>query len=304
MMKILITGAAGMLGRDLVDALKDRFDLVGVGLGSGRDLPIPYEEVDLADAAGVLAFWQKTRPELVFHLAAMTQVDQCETDREAAYRSNTQAVQCVAEASRKVETPVVFFSTDFVFDGSEAREYREEDLPNPLSYYGRTKADAEDVLKNSGAAFVVFRLCWLYGVRGRSFPAAILGQAKKGVPLRVVDDQFGRPTYTRDICSVLGSILDKDPQSFQRQAGQIFHLANDGVANWAEFAEETLRFAGCSLPVLRINSAELDRPARRPAHAVLSLKKTESVLGVKLRSWQEALKDFMAEYQTGPKGAS
>ena len=285
-----------MLGQDLIDALKAH-ELSGVGLGEGRDLGIPYETADLSDQALVDPCWDKVRPELVFHLAALTNVDLCETERDLACRANTKAVACVAQASKRHGAPVVFFSTDFVFDGLEAREYTETDTPNPLSYYGTTKRDAETVLKTCGGPFVIFRICWLYGARGRSFPASILAQAEKGAPLKVVSDQIGRPTYTRDVCNALSQLLSADENVFQRYAGETFHLANDGTASWADFADETLRLAGYPIQVERITAAQLNRPARRPAHAVLSLDKTQTILGVRLRPWQLALKDFIRERQ-------
>lgn len=299
MAKILITGAAGMLGTDLVSALRDHFELVGVGLSEGTHLPIAYHRLDLTDRQAVSEFWQKTRPSLVIHLAAMTQVDLCETERDRAYQANTEAVKAVADASRDLGATLVFFSTDFVFDGKENREYREEDSCAPLSYYGETKRQAEEYLKSSGVSFVVFRICWLYGLGGRSFPRAILEIAEKQTVLRVVSDQIGRPTYTKDICGALRELLLRDKDIFSKVAGNFFHLANSGTASWADFAEEVLKDAGhLQHQVVRITAAEFNRPAPRPAHAVMNLDKTHEMLGVQLRPWQEALKVFIAEYRT------
>ncbi len=295
-MRILITGAAGMLGHDLIDALKP-YDLSGVGLGEGSGLGIPYETADLSEQALVDQCWDRIRPELVFHLAAFTNVDLCETERDLASLANTKAVECVARASKRHQAPVVFFSTDFIFDGFQEREYVESDTPNPLSYYGATKRDAEAALKACGGPYVTFRICWLYGARGRSFPASILAQAEKGAPLKVVADQVGRPTYTRDVCNALSRLLSADEKIFHRVAGETFHLANDGTASWADFADETLRLAGYSVKVERITAAQLNRPAKRPAHAVLSLVKTQKILGLRLRPWQAALADFIRERQ-------
>ena len=137
-MKILITGAAGMLGTDLVSALQDRFELVGAGLSDGRHLAIPYHQLDLSDACAVNAFWKTEQPALVFHLAAMTQVDLCETERENAYQANTAAVKCVADASRDCGAALVFISTDFVFDGKAINVVSSEEIPE-REYKGLTE---------------------------------------------------------------------------------------------------------------------------------------------------------------------
>ncbi|MBP9864950.1 MAG: dTDP-4-dehydrorhamnose reductase [Candidatus Omnitrophica bacterium] len=301
-MKVLITGAAGMLGRDLVDALRPQFDLVGCGIGDGSMLPIAYSEVDLTNQPLVEKFWDQTKPDLVFHLAAVTDVDLCEKkeEQERVALANTRAVEFVARASQRHEAPVVFISTDFVFDGQEVREYSEEDAPNPLSFYGQTKADAEKVLREIGGLYVVFRICWLYGLHGRSFPRAILQAAQKKDQLKVVSDQVGRPTYTRDICAAFKTMLSSDAQIFRKNAGNIFHLANTGTASWADFAAEVLKLSeSMNCTVERISWRELDPPraARRPEHAVLSLEKVRRELGVELRPWQDALKEFIPELQ-------
>ena len=305
-MKILITGAGGMLGTDLVEALRGHFDIVGLGLFEAPHLKIPYRCLDLTDSRAVEDLWFQEKPELVFHLAAMTHVDDCEIKRDEASRANVLAVKNVANASKKINAPVVFFSTDFVFNGKEMREYTEEDVPDPKSHYAVTKAQAEKFLQNCGCLFVIFRICWLYGLRGRSFPRAILNMAAKQKEVKVVADQIGRPSYTRDISSALASLLRREPAIFKRLAGQIFHLANAGTASWADFAEEVLKLAGHKEhTVKRIGWRDFKRDvnpdsAERPEHAILSLQKTRDVLGIQLRPWQEGLRDFIQEYQDHP----
>jgi len=289
-----------MLGRDLAAALRDKFDLAGVGLGSGNDLGIPYKELDLADTNQVQAYWDHEKPDLVFHLAAMTDVDACELEanRDTVYRNNTHVVDVVAQASKKHQAPIVFISTDFVFDGRDRREYAENDEVNPLSVYGKSKADAEKILRDGGGMFVIFRICWLYGLHGRSFPRAILQASKNKSCLKVVQDQIGRPTFTRDVCGAFSMMLDRDEECFRKKSGNIFHLANTGKASWADFAEEVLQAAQIkNCKVERISCSELDPPrlAKRPEHAVLSLDKLKKEFGVELRTWQEAVNEFIPE---------
>lgn len=300
MKKILITGAAGMLGQDLVETLRGGpFELCGVGLGKGDHLGIAYEEVDLTDESRVEIIWKRLKPDIVFHLAAMTNVDLCETERDQAYAANTKAVEIVAAATKKHGKTLVFISTDFVFDGKKDEEYSEEEKRAPLSYYGETKRLAEDAVAASGAAYVIFRICWLYGLRGRSFPKAILDIAEKQPVLKVVADQVGRPTYTRDLCRAFADLLIRNSSAFEQAAGHIFHLANSGTASWADFAEEVLRHSAFKdRKVERITAAEFGRPAERPRHAVLHLEKSEKMLSLRLRPWQEGVKDFMEEYRS------
>ncbi len=298
-MKILITGAKGMLGSDLTQAFEADHKVLGVGRGSATHLTIPYFSFDLTDQRRLTALVEKERPEIIFHTAAMTDVDGCQSQPQAAQRDNVEVTKNVTQAANRVDAPVVFFSTDYVFDGKKKGEYTEQDQPNPLSVYAKTKVEAEQEIQSEAKAFVIFRTSWLFGFHGRSFPRSILEKASAAKKIRVVSDQIGRPTYTRDFARALADLLSRRPHALREAAGDIFHAANAGSVSWSEFARQILTEADqTEVKVESIHTPELDRPAPRPLNSVLSLEKSRRMLGIQLRPWQEALHDFIQELKS------
>jgi len=283
-----------MLGTDLVIALAPHFSVVGTGRRKMSDLPVPYVSLDLLDKKATRDFFEKERPALIFHTAAMTNVDGCERDRGAAVQGNEQMTRNVAEAAKAIDAFLVFFSTDYVFDGKKKGGYLEEDPTAPLNVYGETKRKAEEAIQDSGSRFAIFRTSWLYGLHGGSFPRTILEKGASVASLKVVCDQVGRPTYTQDIAQAFQKALLEDEKVLEKAAGQICNLANDGTASWADFAQEILRLAHFEgVDVEFVDSAQVKRDAVRPLNSVLSLDKTERVLGIHLRPWQAAIRDFV-----------
>ncbi len=302
-MKCLITGAGGMLGSDLAGKFAKSFKIIGLGRKpKPPHLNIPYLVCDLNDEAAVGKIFEKEKPDVVFHAAAMTRVDDCEFERERAVRDNAEATRGMVEACNKVKAFLIFFSTDYVFDGEKKDAYCEDDACNPLNVYGETKLLAEEAIRRDAESYVIFRTSWLYGLHGRSFPRTILNLAKAGSPLKIVSDQIGRPTYTKDIACALYELFDKNGQTSKKLNRQIFHLANQGTASWAEFAESILRAASSGeARIERISSDQRPQGAKRPKNSVLSLEKTERILGIKMRPWQEAVKDFIQEFNASEK---
>ncbi len=296
--KVLITGASGMLGKDLSLQFQNHFEVVGAGRRALNSFPIPYFQQDLCDLPGTRNLFEREKPDIVFHTAAMTAVDDCETQREKAFKENVEVTRNVADASNRVNAQVVFFSTDYVYDGNKRGEYEETDTTAPLNYYGETKLAAEQSLRQTAEKFVIFRTSWLYGLNGKSFPRTILEKARETETLKVVSDQTGRPTFTRDMAKALCGLLVTDPRALEKVSGEIFHLANQGTASWAEFAKTILELGGFNhVRVEPITTTELQRPARRPLNSVLSLRKLELTLGIRLRPWKEALQHFILELQ-------
>jgi dTDP-4-dehydrorhamnose reductase len=297
-MKILITGAGGMLGSDLARFFQGKFPTIGVGRRAASHLSIPYFQQDLSNAEALEALTAKEKPDLIFHAAAMTNVDGCEREPERAWRDNVDVTKNVIQVSNRVGALLVFFSTDYVFDGSKKGEYEEKDIPRPLNIYGETKYQAEQVVRGQAKQFVIFRLSWLYGLHGRSFPRAILEKAQQTDRLEVVSDQIGRPTYTADVAQALFQLISRNKNILATVSGEIFHLANEGITSWASFAEEILHLAKKNqVKVEPITSQQLKRDARRPLNSVLNLAKSHELLGLRLRSWKEAIADFVREFQ-------
>ena len=284
----LIAGCRGQLGHALSERLAADTDCEVV---AAVDLP----EVDLADAQAVGALFTglaSEPPDVAVNVAAFTQVDRCEREPEAAERGNTVAPALLAEACEKRGIRLVHVSTDYVFAGDSPIAYREQDEPKPRTVYGRTKLAGEERVLTTSPDSLILRTSWLFG-RGRNFIAAILAQARErragraSGPLRVVDDQYGRPTYAHDLAGAIVYLVE-------RGARGLYHVANREVASWWELARASLDEAGYEdLSVERIRTDELTVDAPRPMRSVLDCSKAEA-LGVKMRSWRDAVSAYLA----------
>ncbi|MGC8808764.1 MAG: dTDP-4-dehydrorhamnose reductase [bacterium] len=276
-MKILVLGARGMLGQDLVPLLSLNYEAIA------RDI----QDFDITNAQRVEEEILRLKPQVVINAAAYTDVDGCESNRELALSVNAKGAGNIAQACALIQAKLIHLSTDYVFDGSSADPYQEDDRPNPLNVYGLSKLQGELAIKESGAAYLIIRTQWLYGAHGRNFVDTIIKAAQKEKELRVVNDQRGSPTYTKDLSSAIKEILEKNAQG-------IIHVANSGSCTWYEFAKEILQQLGMKqIPIKPISSAELARPAKRPANSVLNCQKFEKISGRKMRPWQEALRDYL-----------
>jgi dTDP-4-dehydrorhamnose reductase len=296
-MKILITGAGGMLGSDLTAALKINHDVLGAGRNPAPHLGVRFIQRDLSQLSCALEICKKEKPEIVFHAAAMTNVDACEQDREEAMRQNHLMTAEIAKACRETGAFLIFFSTDYVFDGSKKGEYLETDSTQPVNVYGESKRAAEKSIHENKPSYAIFRVSWLYGLNGKSFPRTILERARQQNSFEIVDDQVGRPTFTRDLAAYFAQSL-QDTSVLPKMNAQIFHLANSGTCSWAEFASWLLRRADFqAATVTPIKSEKLNRPAKRPLNSVFSLEKSRNLLGASLRSWQDAAGDFVKEFK-------
>jgi dTDP-4-dehydrorhamnose reductase len=284
----LIAGCRGQLGHALGErvAADPHCEVVAA---------VDREELDLADAQAVAALFDglaSKPPDIAVNAAAFTQVDRCEREPEAAERGNTVVPGLLAEACEKRGIRLVHVSTDYVFSGDSPIAYREQDEPKPRSVYGSTKLAGEERVLTISADSLIVRTSWLFG-RGRNFIAAILAQARErragraSGPLRVVDDQYGRPTYAHDLAEAIVYLVE-------RGVGGLYHVANRGVASWWELARASLDEAGYEdLSVERIRTDELTADAPRPMRSVLDCSKAET-LGVKMRDWKDAVSAYLA----------
>jgi dTDP-4-dehydrorhamnose reductase len=276
--RVLVTGASGMLGSDLAPALA----------GAGYEVfPRPRADLDVTDEREVAAAFRDVDPHVVVNCAAFTKVDACETDPEA-WTVNVRGVKLLARECRRRATRLVQISTDFVFDGEKREPYGEADETAPLSTYGRTKRAGEEAALECPGALVV-RASWLFGRGGWNFVEAILKQVDDGRrELSVVDDQRGRPTATTDLSEAIVALLATG-------AAGIYHFANAGEVTWYDFALEILRLSGRGdVNVRRTTSAELARPAPRPAYSVLDTSKYQSLTGRPIRHFREPLVEYLA----------
>lgn len=268
-----MTGAAGMLGHDLVALLAPGHEVTAVDL-----------DVDVTDPAAVRACVRDVRPEAVFHLAAWTDVDGAEAREAEAHAVNALGAGNVAAAAAEVAAAVVYPSTDYVFDGRKGAPYAEDDPPSPLGAYGRTKLAGERVAAAAHPGGVrVARTAWLYGRAGRNFVDTMLRLGAERDEVAVVDDQVGSPTWTRDLAPALVALLDLPPG--------VYHTAGAGSVTWAGFAEAVFAEAGLDCRVRRITTAELGRPAPRPAMSALASTRPGAP---RLRGWRRALREYIA----------
>jgi dTDP-4-dehydrorhamnose reductase len=276
--RVLVPGAAGMLGSDLGPALA----------AAGYEvLARPKSDLDITDAKNVLRVMRELTPDVVVNCAAFTKVDDCETDPRA-FEVNAKAVGHLADACGHVGAQLVQVSTDFVFDGAKGAPYVEDDSVNPLSGYGKSKrAGEEEALRLPGSLIV--RASWLFGRSGWNFIEAMLKQAQSGrKKISVVVDQVGRPTATTDLSAAIVALLETGTSG-------VYHFANRGEVSWNEFAREILWRAGRGdVEVEATTSDALARPARRPPYSVLDTGKYERLTGRAIRLFHEPLAEYLA----------
>jgi len=278
-MRILVTGARGMLGRDLCPLLREKGHDV-----TEWDLP----QRDITEVTPTIAEAVKLKPAAIYHLAAITDVDGCEKNRAEAYKVNTLGAWAMALAARDSKAELVYISTDYVFDGAKKHPYLENDKPNPLNYYGSTKLLGEQAVMRDIKNYYVCRTSWLFGLHGKNFVDTILRLAKEKGSVDVVTDQLGSPTYTRDLAVALALL----PGS--KKYG-IYNISNAGSCTWYDYAREIVQRAGLKAEVKPTTSDKRVRPARRPAFSVLDNWYFHSRFDYRLRPWQEALQEFLKQ---------
>lgn len=278
-MRVTIFGASGLLGKELIREWTG--DAV-TGLGS--------RDADLRDADRVRDVVQETCPEWVVLAAAYTDVDKCESNREAAFAVNRDGAANVAAAATTVGARLVFLSSDYVFDGKKKTPYETGDARNPQSVYGQSKAEAEVRLLELMPGCCIARTSWLFGTGGKCFPDTILKLAASRPALDVVNDQRGCPTYAVDLARAIVQLCRKN-------ASGIVHVTNASDCSWFEFAEEIVRYSGLATTVRPVSSQQMARPAPRPAYSVLSPIRLQS-LGIEMPSWRDALRRYLEQRQT------
>ena len=297
--KILITGSSGMLGTDLCRELRGSYEIYGADLAAappGRRAAGKYK-TDITDKDGIAGIVKKIRPDIVIHTAAMTDVDGCELDPKKAYKINSGGTRNTALACKAAGAVLIYISTDFVFDGKKKKHYKEADRPRPLGVYADSKLKGEEAVKKILKKYFILRTGWLYGRHGKNFVDTILTKAKSGGALKVVDDQVGSPTYTKDLTKAIHALVEKivsESRVMDRgPVAGIYHVTNSGSVSWFDYAVEILKRAGLKTKVLPISSRELARPAKRPAMSILDNSKFSRFTGYSMRNWREALKDYV-----------
>lgn len=287
--KILLTGKNGQVGWELQRALAPLGEVVAV------DRRI----LDLASADSIRAVIREVKPQLIVNPAAYTAVDQAENESALAQAVNAVAPGVMAEEAKRLGAALVHYSTDYVFDGSKTAPYTEDDAPNPLNAYGRTKLAGEQAIQAVGGQHLILRTSWVYGLRGRNFLKTILRLAKEREELKIVDDQLGAPTWSRLLAEATAQILARQDADMPGSGG-LYHLAAGGVTSWYGFARAILdeqgRLAGGAVSRLTpIPTADYPLPAMRPAYSVMSSDKLRHAYAVALPSWDHGLRLCMED---------
>ncbi|HEX6116868.1 MAG TPA: dTDP-4-dehydrorhamnose reductase [Solirubrobacterales bacterium] len=275
-MRVIVTGAAGMLGSDLVPALRDRGHVV---TGLSR------RELDITDARAVEAALAEHRPECVVNCAAWTDVDGAEADEAAATLLNDQAAALTAAAAAGIGASYVFISTDYVFDGTRGAPYVESDPTDPIGAYGRSKLGGETSVAVANPRSFIVRTSWLFGRHGKNFVETMLGLADTEPEVLVVSDQVGCPTYTVHLAAALAELIERDDFG-------VHHIAGSGECSWFDFAQEIFDQSGAETRVMAATTEMLARPAPRPAYSVLRSERRNPIV---LPDWRRGLAEYLAE---------
>ncbi len=299
--RILVTGADGQVGWELQRCLQPLGEVVTSALQAG----IAQRSLNLADPDAIRALVRELRPQLIVNAAAYTAVDQAEDDVDLAMAINAVAPGVLAEEARRCGAALVHYSTEYVFDGNKADLYLEEDAPNPLSVYGRSKLAGEQAIRQIDAAHLIFRTSWVYGMRGKNFLLTMLRLARERPELNVVDDQVGAPNWSRLLAEATAQALatqlrgaDGRWDGALERLGNVsglYHLSASGATSWCGFARGILELAASTCRVKGITTAEYPLRAPRPLNSRLNTEKFSRTFGLDLPEWDEALKLCMAE---------
>lgn len=280
-MQTLIVGADGQLGCVLVDV----FSTEGPATG------LTFAELDITDERALRTAVRRVRPDLIVNAAAYTDVERAESERDAAFRVNEEGGRLVARQAAEHNVPVVYYSTDFVFDGTKRRPYETGDPIDPRGVYAESKAAGEAATREACAKHFIVRTAWLYGIGGNNFVEKILNAAPSCPSLRVVDDEVGSPTYTRDLAEATRALC-------RTAAYGTYHAVNAGACSRFAFAQAILLAAGIATPVEPCSASEYPSKAPRPAYSVLSNAKLEAACGYRMPPWEDALRRYMQKRET------
>ena len=279
-MKVLVTGANGLLGRDLCPILKkEGCEVIKTDIeGEGLDFVL-----DILDKKTVEEIFLKEKPDVIIHCAAYTNADKAQEEFEKAEKINVEGTKNVALASKKIGAIMVYISTDYVFDGEKGAPYLPNDLPKPINNYGKTKFLGEEIVRRNLEKYYILRTSWLYGAYGRNFVETMISLAKNNEKIKVVDDQIGSPTWTLDLSNGIIKILKE--KEFKGKYG-VYHLSGGGKTSWHGFAEKIFEKMNLKVDLKPCATKDFPRLAKRPKYSVLENN------GL-LRDWELALDDYI-----------
>lgn len=278
-MKILVTGVKGQLGYDVVQEGEKR------GLEMfGTDV----DNMDITDAGQVKQVIEEYKPDTVIHCAAYTAVDAAEDNQELCRKINVDGTRNIAEVCRSLDIPLMYFSTDYIFNGRGENFWNEDDEKQPLNVYGKTKYEGELAVQELVEKYFILRISWVFGKNGSNFIKTMLRLGKERGTVSVVSDQIGSPTYTYDLARLVVDMIQTDKYG-------VYHVTNDGICSWYEFACEIFKQAGMDVEVMPLTTAEYPAKAARPFNSRMSKEKLERAGFEILPAWQDALKRYLQQ---------
>jgi len=291
-MKILLTGKDGQVGFELNRKLEKIYEVIA----TGRD------ELDFLNLENIGYFIDKNKPDMIINAAAYTSVDKAESEPDLAYKINVSALEVICEKAKELNIPIIHFSTDYVFDGSHHEPYKETDKTNPLSIYGKTKRDAEEIIRLH-SKHIIMRTSWVFGVRGNNFLKTIFRAIQEKNLLTVVDDQWGAPTSAKMLADVTFEVIKNIKNNFSFKDYGTYHVASNGETTWYRYAkyiyEESIRLGiGSKIKCSQISSIlSVDYPmkAKRPLNSRLSSQKIKETFMVELPHWQDEVQNVLKE---------
>jgi len=292
-MKILITGNKGQLGTELTNIINDMRSELGAipeAYYGAEVVGVDIDTLDISDEKSLEGFaaFQKEPFDLILNCAAMTNVDACETEYEAALKGNAVAPKNIAAFAEKQRAKLVHISTDYVFNGKSEKPYTEDDVPAPVTAYGKSKLLGEQNVQEACSRAFILRTAWLYGKTGNNFVKTILKLASERDRITVVYDQVGNPTNANDLAHHILKVG-------VTEGFGIYHVTGNGICSWFDFAKEIVRLSGLKCEVAPVTTAEFPRPAPRPAFSAMDHVKLRGTVGDEMRQWQDALAAYISQ---------
>ena len=303
-MNILLTGAAGQLGSELIPLLS----AYGKVIATDRFRPLipvdDFAELDIGKTGALDNLLDRIKPDLIVNAAAYTAVDQAESDVDTAFEVNAKLPADLAAWAKQNDAGLIHYSTDYIFDGSSAEPYREDDATGPKNVYGESKLAGEQAITDSACKHVILRTSWVYSSHGKNFVLSMLALARKGLSLKVVDDQRGCPTWARNLALASCGVIENWQQNTTAGDSGVFHYCDDQTLSWYDFANAVFKQAvNAGLldnePELTpVPGTEFPTPAQRPEWSVLDTQKIENIFKIEAASFDQALEDVINEILT------
>lgn len=302
-MNILLTGAAGQLGNELLPLLSARGNVTATDLMVPQVSSTRWVKLDISNAAKLESLLDQVRPELIVNTAAFTAVDAAETAVDVAFEVNAALPERLANWAKQNHASLMHYSTDYIFSGESTMPYLETDLPGPQNVYGESKLEGERLIQESGCRHAVLRTSWVYSSHGKNFVLSMLELARKGISLSIVDDQRGCPTWARNLALASDSIIESWRTRVSGSPDGVYHYCDDRDLSWYDFALAIFR-AAVKAGLLEkepeltpVSSAGFPQPAKRPKLSVLNTSRISHVFGIQAASFEQALKAVIGELQ-------